>query len=339
MFRFAHPHFLYLLLLVPLLIGYHIYTIIRKKKKLASFGNATILEQLMPNLSKSRPKVKVYIQILVVALFALVLARPQFGSKLQNVKRKGIEIIVALDVSNSMMAEDVQPNRLERSKQILSQLLDDVTDDKFGLIVFAGDAYTQVPITSDYVSAKMFLSSINTSLIARQGTAIGSAIDLAMNSFGPQAGIGKTIIVITDGENHEDDAVGAAKAATEKGITVNVVGIGKPDGSPIPMDGTMSFRKDKQGNVVVSRLDEAMCSEIATAGKGVYVRADNSNVALRVLQKELDKMSKADIETKVYSDYNEQFQAFAWLILILLLLEVLMPERQSKWWNNIKLFK
>jgi Ca-activated chloride channel family protein len=339
MFRFAHPEFLYLLLLIPLLIGYHIFINRRKKKDMSSFGTVELMKQLTPHISPERIRIKLYIRVLIVGLFSIIVARPQFGSKLQNVKRKGIEIIVALDVSNSMMAEDVNPNRLERSKQILSKLIDDASNDKFGLIVFAGDAYTQVPITSDYVSAKMFLSSISPSLIARQGTAIGTAIDLAVSSFGPENGIGRAVVVITDGENHEDNAVEAAKVAAEKGIVVHVVGIGKPEGSPIPMEGTMSFRKDKQGNVVVSRLNEEMCNQIAKTGKGVYVRADNTNGALRVLKKELDKMAKADIETKVYAEYNEQYQVFAWFLLLLLIVDVLLPERQNKWLDKIKLFK
>ena len=246
--------------------------------------------------------------------------------------------MIALDVSNSMMAQDVQPSRLEIAKQVLSQLVDGMTNDKIGLVVFAGDAYTQLPITVDYVSAKMFLSTISTKMVPRQGTAIGSAIDLAIKSFGPKNSSGRAIIVITDGENHEDDAVGAAKLAAENNIIVDVIGMGKADGSPIPVPGTMSFWKDKDGNVVVSKLNEPMCKEIALAGKGIYVHADNSNSAFKTITKELDKLAKSDIKTSVFSEYNEQFQSFALLALLLLILDFFIFDRKNKRLSKFKIF-
>ena len=336
---FAQKYFLYLFLLIPILVVLYVLLFIRRKKNIAVFGNPALIQKLMPAISKAAPWLKAIILLFAVTLFILLLARPQYGSKEEKIKRQGIEVIVALDISNSMLVEDVSPNRLERSKQILSKLIDDLSNDKFGLIVFAGSAYTQVPITTDYVSAKMFLSNISPTLIARQGTAIGSAIDMAISSFGTDEGKSRAIIVITDGENHEDDAVAAAKEAAAKGIVVNVVGIGKPSGEPIPVPGTMNYRKDRQGNVVVSKLNEQMCSEIALAGGGVYVRADNTNNALAILQKNLDKLAKSDIETKVYSAYNEQFQLFGWVILFLLVLEIFLSERRYKWLDKVKLFK
>lgn len=246
--------------------------------------------------------------------------------------------MIALDVSNSMMAQDVQPNRLEKSKQVLSKLVDDMTNDKIGLIVFAGDAYTQLPITADYVSAKMFLSTISPKLVPRQGTAIGTAIDLCIKSFGVKSEVKRSIVVITDGENHEDDAIGAAKLAADNGIMLNVIGLGKPDGAPIPVDGTMSFWKDKEGNVVVSKLNEKMCQDIATAGNGVYVRADNTNAAYKYISKELDKLGKSDIQTQTFSDYNEQFQSFALIVLILLIMETFIFDRKNKRLSKLKIF-
>ena len=236
MFRFAHPYFLYLLIVIPLLVAMFVYVTYQQKIRLREFGNPDLLKRLMPNASVIRPQLKFYTLMVVLVLMIVALARPQFGSKLQTAKKQGVEAMIVLDVSNSMMAQDIQPNRLERSKLILSKLIDDMVDDKIGLIVFAGDAFVQLPITTDNVSAKMFLSSINPNLVPRQGTAIGTAIDLAIQSFGPnESEAGRTIIVITDGENHEDDAVGAAKLAQEKGITVNVVGMGTPEGTPIPV--------------------------------------------------------------------------------------------------------
>lgn len=338
MFRFAHPEFLFLLLLIPILIAVFIYTGIQKRRNLNQFGNPELLAQLMPNVSFIRPQVKFYLQLIAIVLLIIVLAQPQFGTKVETLKRQGIEVMIALDVSNSMLAQDIQPSRLDKSKQVLSTLVDGMSEDKIGLIVFAGDAYTQLPITVDYVSAKMFFSSISPQLVPRQGTAIGSAIDLAIKSFGTKGEAGRAIIVITDGENHEDDAIGAAKLAAENGIAIHVIGMGKPDGAPIPVPGTMSFWKDKEGNVVVSKLNEQMCKDIAAAGKGVYVRADNTNTAFRVVNKELDTLAKSDLKTSVFSDYNEQFQSFALLALLILILDFFIFERKNKRLSRFKIF-
>lgn len=339
MFRFANPYFLYLLLVVPFLVGLFLYSRLVQKQRLEVFGNPDLLKSLMPEVSVIRPQVKFYLLLLAYILIIFGLARPQFGSKMETSQRKGVEAILAIDISNSMMAQDVDPNRLERTKMILSKLVDQMADDKLGIIVFAGDAFVQLPITSDNVSAKMFLSSITPGLIQRQGTAIGSAIDLGIRSFGDQQSeVGRTIIVITDGENHEDDAIEAAKLAQDKGIVVHVVGVGKPDGSPIPEAGTMSFKKDRDGNVIVSKLDETMCQKIAAAGKGIYVRADNSNMALKVLSKEINNMQQGNLEIKTYSQYDEKFFVFAWIALLILIAEAFILVRQNKKLNKIKWF-
>lgn len=338
MFRFEEPEYLYLLLIVPLLVLFYLYSNYRRRKAIRKFGDPALLEQLMPDVSKYRPDVKFSLVLIAVGLFAVLLARPQFGSKLETVKRQGVEVMIALDISNSMLAQDVQPSRLEKAKRLVSQLVDKMENDKVGMIVFAGDAFTQLPITSDYISAKMFLESIDPSLISKQGTAIGTAVSLATRSFTPQEGVGRTIIVITDGENHEGGAIEAAKAAAEKGIQVNVLGVGMPDGAPIPVEGTNDYRKDREGNVIVTRLNEQMCQEIAKAGNGIYVRVDNTNNAQKTINQEVNKMAKADVETQVYTEFNEQFQAVAWLILLLLLAEMLVLERKNPLFRNIHLF-
>ena len=338
MFRFEEPAYLYLLLLLPLLAAFYLYSNYRRRKAIRKFGDPILMAQLMPDVSKYRPDVKFWMVFAAIGLFAVLLARPQFGSKLETVKRQGVEIMVCLDVSNSMLAEDVSPDRLSKAKQMLSKLTDGFSNDKVGLIVFAGDAFTQLPITSDYVSAKMFLSSINPSMVSTQGTAIGAAINLAMRSFTPSETSDKAIILITDGENHEDDAVKAAAAAAEKGIHVNIVGMGDPKGSPIPVDGSNNYMKDKDGNVVITKLNEEMCQEIAAAGHGTYVRADNTNSALRALQKEIDKMNKSELDSKVYSEYDERFQTFAWIALILLLVDFMTLDRKNRVFKKVKLF-
>ena len=324
MFRFGEPTYLYLLLLLPFLAAFYLYSNYKRRKNIRRFGDPTLLAQLMPDVSKYRPDVKFWIIFVAIGLFSVLLARPQFGSKLETVKRKGVE--------------DVQPSRLEKAKRLISRLVDELDNDKVGMIVFAGDAFTQLPITSDYISAKMFLESISPSLISKQGTAIGEAINLAARSFTPQEGVGRAIIVITDGENHEGGAVEAAKAAAEKGIQVSVLGVGMPDGAPIPVEGTNDYRRDREGNVIVTRLNEAMCQEIAKEGKGIYVRVDNSNSAQKAINQEVNKMAKSDVESKVYTEFNEQFQAIAWVILLLLLAEILILDRKNPLFKNIHLF-
>jgi len=338
MFKFAQPDYLYLLILVPVLIGLFLYSNFRRKQNIKQFGNPELLAELMPNVSKFRPMVKFYLQLAAFIFIVVVLAQPQFGSREETTTRRGIEVMIALDVSNSMLAEDVRPNRLERSKQIMSQLIDNLGNDRVGLIVFAGDAFVQLPITVDHVSAKMFLSTINTGMIANQGTAIGAAIDLAIRSFGQASDIGRTIILITDAENHEDDAIGAARLAVENGITVNVIGVGTPQGAPIPIPGTMSFRTDRSGNVVVTHLNEEMGREIARAGQGIYIRADNTNMAMRAVANELETLSTAEITSRVFTEHDEQFQSFAFLVLFLLILDFFTFYRKNKRLSRIKIF-
>ena len=338
MFRFADPQFLYLLILLPLLVIFFIYSNYRRKKRISEYGDPELIKDLMPEVSYYRPIIKFWIMWLVLGLAIVMLARPQFGTKKETVKRSGIETIIAMDISNSMMAEDVVPTRLSKAKMLVSRLVEGFTDDKVGLIVFAGDAFTQLPITSDYISTKMFLESISPSLISSQGTNIGEAIRLAVRGFTPQEKVGRAIIVITDGENHEGGAVEAAKEAASKGMQVYVLGIGSPDGAPIPIEGSNEYRKDKDGNVVVTRLNEQMCREIAQAGNGVYIRVDNSSSAQTLLQKEIDKLAKADLETTVYSNYNEQFMVLAWIIFIFLLIDILILEKKNPLFKNIKLF-
>ena len=338
MFRFANIEVLWLLASVPAFaFAFWAYTR-HKRRQLEEFGDAALMEQLMPNASRVRPVVKFSIVLVALTLLIISAARPQFGQSERTEKRQGIEAIVALDISNSMLAEDVAPNRLDRAKQMLSKLMDNMVNDKVGLVVFAGDAFIQLPITCDYVSAKMFLNTITPDLIKTQGTAIGQALNTSIRCFGEQSDASRAIILITDGENHEDDAVAVAQKAKEMGIHVLVVGIGKPEGSPIPLPGTNNYRKDRNGNVVVSKLNEEMCREIAQAGGGIYVRCDNSNTATKAIQKELDKLGTQEIETQVYTDYNEQFQSFALIALLLLVIDFFIFNRKNKSLTRLDIF-
>ena len=339
MFRFANIEMLWWLITIPVfVITYIVYTK-HKQRQLTEFGDPELMAQLMPDASKSRPIWKFGMLIVALILLIVAAARPQYGQKEKTVKRQGIEVMVALDISNSMLAEDVAPNRLDRAKQMLSKMIDNMVDDKVGLVVFAGDAFTQLPITCDYVSAKMFLNTISPTLIPTQGTAIGAALQTAITSFGAQESeAGRAIILITDGENHEDDAIAAAKKANELGIQVFVIGIGKPEGAPIPKPGTNDYFKDRAGQVVVSRLNEEMCQQIAVAGNGAYVRCDNTNTAMRALQQELDRIATTELESTVYADYNEQYQSFVLIALLLLAIEFFILSRKNHRLTRMDLF-
>ncbi|MBQ2438604.1 MAG: VWA domain-containing protein [Paludibacteraceae bacterium] len=340
MFRFADIEMLWWLLTIPLFVVAYVLITRHKRRQLSEFGDPELMAQLMPDASKSRPIVKFALLMGALSLLIIAAARPQYGQQEKTVKRQGIEVMVALDISNSMLAEDVAPNRLDRAKQMLSKMIDNMVDDKVGLVVFAGEAFTQLPITCDYVSAKMFLNTISPKLIPTQGTAIGAALQTAIRSFGSQeSDAGRAIILITDGENHEDDAIAAAKQAHELGIQVFVIGIGKPEGSPIPVPGTNDYIKDRSGQVVVSRLNEEMCQEIAQAGKGAYVRCDNTNTAMRALQQELDRIATTDLETTIYADYNEQYQSFVLIALLLLVIDFFILMRQNHRLSRMDLFK
>lgn len=339
MFRFAQPLFLYLLLLVPLMWGLYLYARYLRRRNIKRFGNINYLAELAPDVSRWRPLVKMILQSLAFTVIVFILARPQFGTKLETVKTEGVEIMIALDVSNSMLARDINPSRLDKAKMMLSKLVDDLDNDKVGLVVFAGDAYTQLPITTDYVSAKMFLNSIDTEMVPTQGTAIGQAIKTAMNSFSPESSAEQAIIIITDGENHEDDAVEAARAATQKGVKVSVVGVGSTKGAPIPIaKSTNNFIKDAEGKVVITKLNEEMAQEVAKAGEGVYVRADNTNGALQALINEVRTMKSAEFERKTYSEYNEQFPGLAWIALIILFIDIILLDRKYGFLSSINIF-
>ena len=340
MFRYAHPTFLLALWSIPLFIILFALALIFRSRAVKKFGDMAIISALMPDVSVIRLIIKFILSLSVFVLIIIALARPQFGSKLEKVKRRGVEVMVALDISNSMKCEDIAPNRLDRSKMAILKLIEQMQNDKIGIIVFAGDAYTQLPLTADYGAAKLFLNTIKTNFIEEQGTAIGKALDLGLNSFTEQSEVGKTIIVISDGENHEDDAVAKAKECADKNIIVHTIGMGTPEGRPIPLvPNGNEYLKDNQGNVVVIAINEQMLKEIAAAGKGMYVRASNSSAGLDVLYNEINKMNKTDIESKIYTDYEEKFQIFIAIAILLLVLELMIIERKNKLFKKIKIFE
>lgn len=337
MFRFEDPIYLWLLLIIPVLLAAHHISNIKRAKRLRTFGDIGLLKNLMPDVSVLRHNIKAYLLLIALSLVIIVLARPQLGSKISHEKRNGIEAIIAVDISNSMLAQDVMPSRLDKSKLLIENLIESFTNDKIGLIVFAGDAFVQLPITSDYVSAKMFLQSIDPAQIEAQGTDITKALNLSMNSFTQQKNIGKAIILITDGENHEGNAMEMARKAYEKGIRVYILGIGDTKGSPIPLS-EGGYLTDNNGQTVMTALNEQMCKDIAQAGNGMYIHVDNTNDAQKRLNDELAKLQKGDTESVIYSEYAEQFQAVCIIILILLILEVCLLEVQNSKLKKMNLF-
>ena len=338
MFRFEDPIYLWLLVLIPVLALIRFISYRNQRKRLRKFGDPSLLKELMPDVSRFRPSVKFWVLLGALALLIVMLARPQLGTKISHEKRVGIETIIALDISNSMLAEDIIPSRLDRSKMMVENLVDHFTNDKIGLIVFAGDAFVQLPITSDYVSAKMFLSSINPSMMATQGTDIARAIEMATHSFTQEEGIGKAIIVITDGEDHEGGALEAAEAAKEEGMRVYVLGVGSTNGAPIPISGTGDYMKDRSGNTVMSALNEDMCKQVAQAGGGAYIHVENNSAAQQQLDHELDKLAKKETSTTVYSEFDEQFQAVGILVLLLLIIEICILDRRNPLLKRVSLF-
>lgn len=338
MFRFDNPEYLWALAVIPLFFILRFGAGLQRRRKLRRLGERPLLEKLMPGVSNVRSRLKFCLLMGAVALLILMVARPQMGTRVSHEKRKGIEAIICMDISNSMLAQDVAPSRLDKSKMLVENLVDESANDKIGLIVFAGDAYVQLPITSDYVSAKMFLNEIEPGLIQTQGTDIAEAINLAMHSFTQDDKAGKAIIVITDGEDHEGGAEDAARAARKAGINVFVLGVGSAKGAPIPMD-NVSYLKDRSGNTVMTALNEQMAREVAEAGSGTYIHVDNTSDAEDRLNEALSKLQRGESDAEEYSAFDEQFQAFGILALVLLILEVCIREARNPVFGKLKLFR
>lgn len=338
MFRFASPIYLYLLILIPVLTAVYVLVQFRMKKQLKAFGDLELIRHLMPDVSPTRRHVKFALMMLALGLLAVVLARPQYGTRNEEVKRSGIEVAIAVDVSNSMLCQDVSPNRLEKSKMIVSKLVEQFDEDKVGLVAFAGSAITLLPMTSDYVSAKMFLDQLDPATIAIQGTNVAEAITRATAGFSKKTNVGRALILITDAEDNEEGAIEAAKEARKAGIQIFVLSVGTEQGGPIPM-GDGSYKRDLSGNVVTTKLNEQIGKGIAQAGGGLYVHVDQTNLAQSILEKEIEKMQKEDISQSMYSEYDEQFVAVALLLFIVLVVELCIMERKNHVFTKFKLFK
>ncbi len=342
MIRFAHTEYLYALTLLPVLLILFWWALQMRKRGLSRFGNPLLLEMLMPSVSRYKRMTKFFVAFSALAILILGAANPQIGTKMEEVKREGVDIIIALDVSNSMKAEDIKPDRLESAKQEILHMIDKFQNDRLGLIVFAGDSYLQLPLTTDYSAARLILSTVDVDVVPIPGTAIGSAIKLAMKSFAAGEKKHKVIIIISDGENHEDDAIAAAKDANTEGVIIHTIGMGSPDGVPIPIyegNTQTGYKKDESGNTVLTKLDEQGMRQIAEAGGGIYIRATNQQDEMDAVFKEIQAMEKKEFGAKVFTEYEDRFQYFLTVAILLLILEFFISERKNRWmakWNFFK---
>jgi Ca-activated chloride channel family protein len=342
MLRFEHIEFLWGLLLIPLMVIVFLMVHRWKKKALLSLGDPHTVSRMMPEVSFSRPGWKFTLFALAYASLVIGVANPQIGTKIEEGKRNGADLMILLDVSNSMLAGDLAPNRLENAKRAVSQLIDNLHNDRIGIIIFAGEAYVQLPITTDYSAAKLFLNNITTDIVPTQGTAIGAAIAMGMKSFNFVNGTSKAMILMTDGENHEDDAVSAARSASAKDVTIHVIGLGLPEGAPVPIyknGKPVGFHTDEAGKTVISKLNEEMCKEISEAGRGVYVRASNANSGLNLVMDEVNKMEKKTYDSKNFKNYEDRFQFFLGFALLLLILEFFISNRRNLKLSELNLFE
>jgi Ca-activated chloride channel family protein len=342
MLRFAHIEYLWGLAAIPVFLLLFLSVNSWKRKALKKLGDRNVVDKIVSNVSFSTPRLKFILFSLAFAFLVIGIADPQIGSKIVEEKRKGADLMILLDVSNSMLAQDMSPNRLENAKQAIAQLIDNLHSDRIGMVVFAGEAYVQLPVTTDYAAAKLFLGTISTGMVPTQGTAIGAAIDLGMKSFDFNNGTGKAMIIITDGENHEDDAVAATSRAVDKGVSVNVIGMGSEEGAAIPVyqdNKQVGFHTDSTGHSVISKLDEAMCKEIAREGKGTYVRATNANSGLNIVMNQIEKVQRKTYDAKSFKDFEDRFQIFIGLALTCLVVEFFISNRKSVRLSRLKLFE
>ncbi len=337
MFRFANPHMLWLLLLIPAMALALLVVSRLRRRSLSRFGNPELLRELMPEVSRARESIKSVLFLTALALAVLAAARPQFGSKLREEKSRGIEMMLVVDVSNSMLAEDYTPSRLDRTKYAIDKLFSSLNQDRVGMVVFAGEAKVQLPITSDYRMARSFARKLSPSLVSVQGTALGDAISLATLSFSDAPDQSRAMIIVTDGETHDAGALEAAKAAAEKGIRIFTIGIGTPEGAPIRLDGELI--KDEKGEMVVSRLNEELLRDIAKAGDGSYIRAGNQSFGLDEIVSEINDMEKSELSTLRFEEFNEQFHHLLAVVFALLLAEGLLLDRRNPRLSRFNIFR
>lgn len=341
MFRFAHPHYLWLLLLIPTLALLFVWAAYRRRRRLERFGTLSLVEELMPAVSQGRIVLKFILFELALTCLVFAAARPQFGSKLLEEKAEGIEMMLVVDVSNSMLAEDFAPNRLERTKYAIGKLFEGMKQDRVGLVVFAGEPKVQLPITSDYRMAKAFAQKIDPSLVTVQGTAVGKALEQALLSFSSdtadEGAHSRVIVLITDGENHEDDALAVAERAAQMGVSIYTIGIGTPEGAPISFGG--DFIRDEKGEMVVSKLNEEMLRKIADITDGLYVRSSLKSIGLDEIVERIEEMEKSELSTIRFEEFDEQYRWLVFIAVVLLLIEFVLLDKRNPLLAHLNIFR
>jgi Ca-activated chloride channel family protein len=337
MLRFANSEYLYLLLLLLLMVVVFEWSLARRKRVLARFGSASALSRLAPERSNGKLRLKFWLFVAAFALMIVAVARPQKGAKLREVEREGVEIMIAMDVSNSMLATDLSPNRLDRTKYAVGRVIEGLDEERIGVIIFAGDAYVQLPLTSDMLTAKNFVERISTTQVTKQGTALGAAISLASSAFSSASQGSRVVVLVSDGENHEDDALGAAEMAAQMGVTIYTIGVGSPEGAPIPFED--DYIRDEDDNVVVSKLDEQTLQQIAAVTGGAYVRATNANLGFEEIIDLVNKTEKAKLSIEIFEEYDEMYHIPLIASLILLLLEFVVLPRRNRVLSRLKIFE
>ncbi len=342
MFQFQHSEALYGLLgLIPIVLLFLLF-LWGRKRAFAKLGDENLVSRLMPDKPQNKHYWKILLLCLAFTALVVGIANPQLGSKMEKVKRSGVDVIIAIDVSKSMLAQDIKPDRLERTLQTVSKFIDELGNDRVGLIVFAGNAYLQMPLTIDHAAAKLFLKSVNTNIVPTQGTAIGEAISLSVEAFKSDEQKYKTLVIISDGEDHESDAMEAAEAAAELGVIVHTIGVGSPKGAPIPIKKNgqnVDFKRDKEGSIVLTKLGENMLQKVAVQGGGRYIRLTSTRDVIDVLQEEINGMEKKDFEETEVTDYESYFQYLLALALFFLVFEFFISERKNRWFSEQGLFK
>ena len=342
MVQFDEKLYFYLLGIIPVLVLLFLLLQVWKKSKQREFASAKLLIRLAPDKSKFKATLKLIFFILGIAFLVIALVNPKIGTKLETVKREGVDIVFAVDVSKSMLAEDIAPNRLEKAKRLVSEIVNQLASDRIGIIAYAGQAYPQLPITTDYGAAKMFLQSMNTNMLSSQGTAINSAIELATTYYNDEEQTNRILFIISDGEDHsEGTTLNAVEEAVQNGIKIYTIGVGKPKGAPIPIKrrGVVeSLKKDGQGEVVITKLNEPVLAAIADEGNGVYISGANTESAVEFIKEELNKMDKKEFEAKQFAEYKDQFQWFLGIAFLFLFLDIFLLDRKTKWLKKLNLF-
>ncbi len=334
--------YFYLLLIIPVIIILFLILLVWKKKTQQKFANDLLLKRLTPNRSYYKGTLKLILFLLGLCGLIIGLVNPKIGTKLETVKREGVDIVFAIDVSKSMLAEDIAPNRIEKAKRLVSEIINQLASDRIGIIAYAGQAFPQLPITTDYGAAKMFLQSMNTDMLSSQGTAINEAIELATTFYDDDEQTNRVLFIISDGEDHsEGTTLNSVEDAVDEGIRIYTIGVGKSKGAPIPLkrNGILeSLKKDSQGEVVITKLNEEILVDISDEGNGKYINGSNTEEAVEIIKEELLQMDKKEFEAKQFAEYKDQFQWFLGAGLLLLFLEIFVLDRKTKWLKKLNLF-